>query len=300
MAVVDASITTTTAVNFIPQIWSTEALTAVEFAASIQKRVYTDWQGEMSIGSTFNIPRISNLTIQSKASGVQNTINFEAIAEGVQQLTISTHQYAAFLIEQVAAVQVNQDLRQKYTKKIGYALARGRDVALATNISNISTNVVGTLGVELTSDDYLRAWQLVAEAGLLENSPDASDDFSIFLSPAAYSAAMKVDVFTSLDYNKEADAITRAHIGDIYGFPVYLSNLLVASGGGHRCALFYRQAFGLVVQKDVPTASQYLIRNLADGVVGWGLYGNTIVSFPPETAGGGVATDNRAVLLNTV
>lgn len=74
MAVTDSSITTTTATNFIPQIWSTEALESVEFAAGIQKRVLTEWKDEMSVGSVFNIPRVSNLTTQSKSSGVSNTI----------------------------------------------------------------------------------------------------------------------------------------------------------------------------------------------------------------------------------
>jgi len=205
------------------------------------------------------------------------------------------------LLEQVVNVQANQDLRQRYSKKIGYALARGRDVNLANLFPNLTTNVVGTYGVELASDDYLNGWQLLAQAGLLEDSPDPGEDFSIFLSPAAYAAALKVDVFTNRLYNTEGDAIQRAHIGDIYGFPVYVSNLLnVPAANQHACAMFYRQSFGLIVQKDIPIASQYLIRNLADGVVGWNLYGDARVLFPPETPGGGTAVDSRGVLLKTV
>lgn len=75
MAVSDATITTTTAASFIPDLWSTEVLEAVEFAAQIQTRVYTDWQSEMSIGANYKIPRLSNLTTQQKTAGVSNTIN---------------------------------------------------------------------------------------------------------------------------------------------------------------------------------------------------------------------------------
>lgn len=300
MSVSDATITTTTAASFIPTIWSVEVLEAAEFAAMIQKRVYRDWESEMAIGGTFEIPRLSNLSTQAKSSGVSNTIVFEAVTEGNQQVAISTHEYAAFLIENVAAVQANQDLRARYVKKIGYALARGRDVTLANLFQNLTT-VVGTYGVELASDDYLTAYQKLAEAGLLEDSVDPGEDFSIFLSPASYVAAMKVDVFTNKLYNSAADAIQKAQIGDIYGFPVFLSNLLrVPSAGQHDNAAFYRMSFGMIVQKEVQMASQYIIRNLADGVVGWNLYGSARVLFPPETPGGGSAVDNRGVLLKSV
>jgi hypothetical protein len=216
-------------------------------------------------------------------------------------MTVSTQEYAAFLLEQVVEVQANQDLRNRYTRKIGYALARGRDVALAAQFGNLTTNVVGTLGVELTPDDYLSAYQDLATAGLLEESPDPGEDFSIFLSPQAYVGLLKVDQFINSDYNANANAIQRAMIGKLYGLNVYMSNLLNAPAGGqHNCALFHRMCFGMVVQKEVPVASQYLIRNLADGVVGWNLYGTARVQFPPETPGGGSAVDNRGVLLRTV
>lgn len=302
MAVVDATVTSTTATQFIPTIWSDGVVDAAEFASIVQKRCNRSFEKQLTVGNTLNVPRLSNLTTQSKATGVSNTINFEAITEGVQTVVVSTHEYAAFMIEQVLNVQANQDLRSKYEKKIGYAISRGREVTLANLFTTFSANtLVGTLGVELTSDDYLTGWTQIATAGLLEMSQDAGEDFSIFLSPAAYAAALKIDVFINSLYNTDGDAIQRAHIGDIYGFPVYLSNLLrSAASGQHDCFMMSKEAIALIVQEDIPVQSQYLIRNLADGVVGWNLYGSTKVSFPPETAGGGTAVDNRGQRLATV
>ena len=220
--------------------------------------------------------------------------------ETKQDITVATHEYAAFLIENVVEVQANQDLRGKYAKKIGYALARGRDVTLANLFQNLTTTV-GAYGLELASDDYLAAYQKLMEAGLLEDSVEPTEEFSIFISPASYTAAMKVDVFTNTDYNGAAAAIERARIGNIYGLPVYVSNLLrVPSAGQHDNAVFHRDSFALIVQEEIPMASQYLIRNLADGVVGWNLYGSARVLFPPETPGGGSAVDNRGVLVKSV
>ncbi|MDE2096663.1 MAG: hypothetical protein KGL39_05395 [Patescibacteria group bacterium] len=301
MAVTDASITTTTAASFVPEIWSDEALEAVEFAAVIQKRVNTDYQSDMTIGNTYLIPRLSNLTTQTKSAGVANTIDFEAITESQQSVTIATHEYAAFLLENVVAVQANQDLRAKYSKKIGYALTRGREVNLAGLAASFSTYTVGTLGIELTSDDYLQVWQNFASAGLFGDGTDPDADFSLFVSPAAYAAQLKVDLFTNRDYKGDGAAIERAEVGDIYGMPSYLSNLLTSPAGGqHDCMAIHREGVCLIVQKEVPVVSQYLIRYLADGVAGWNLYGYADVSFPPETPGGGTAVDNRCQWLKTV
>jgi hypothetical protein len=196
--------------------------------------------------------------------------------------------------------QSNVDLRAKYERKIGYALSRGREVALTALVASLSTNTVGALGVELTSDDYLAAYQKLIEAGLMEDSLDAGEDFSIFLSPAAWIAALKVDVFTNRQYNTAGDAIQRARIGDIYGFPVFVSNLMTVNGAGHDCVMMHRDCFALIVQKEVPVRSMYKIDNLADAVVGWNIFGVAELNFPPETAGGGGAVDNRGCNLPTV
>ncbi|GAC1663356.1 MAG: hypothetical protein NVS9B15_26430 [Acidobacteriaceae bacterium] len=95
MAVTDSSITTTTATAFVPTIWSDGVVEAAEFAAIIQKRCNRAWEADLKIGNTLNVPRLSNLTTQAKTAGVTNTINFEAITEGTQTITVSTHEYAA-------------------------------------------------------------------------------------------------------------------------------------------------------------------------------------------------------------
>ena len=301
MAVTDAAITVNTAAAFIPEIWADGVLEAVEFASVIQKRVTREYEGEIrQLGDTVHIPRLSNLTTQTKAPGVTNPIAFEAISETEQIITVATHEYAAFLIEDVVQVQARVDLRARYERKIGYALARGREIALANLFGGLS-QYVGAWGVELTADDYLAAWQKLAEAGLLEASPDPGEDFSIILSPAAYAAALRTEVFANRQYNTQGDAIARARVGDIYGFPVFISNLLkVPAAGAHDCVAMHRSCFALAVQKEVGVRSQYLIRNLADGVVGWNLYGVAELNYPPETPGGGTAVDNRGVWLRTV
>lgn len=301
MAVSSATITTTTATAFIPTIWSVEVVGASEFGATLQKRVNRRWESDMSVGNTYNVPRLSNLQTQTKSSGLAQTINYEAITEGTQAVTVSTQEYAAFAIENIVQVQANQDLRQRYTEKLGYALARGRDVTLANLVQNITTNIVGAYGNEIVSDDLVLSWRYLAEAGLLEQSPDPGEVFSTFLSPAAYAGCLKVDIFQNRQYNTQGDVIAKARVGDLYGSPVYISNLLRSPASGqHDCVQFHRDAFALIVQKEIPVVSQFIIANFADGVAAWNVYGAARITFPPETPGGGTAIDNRAVFIKSV
>jgi hypothetical protein len=301
VAVVDASMTPTTAAAFIGEVWADEALDAVQFAGMIQKKVTREYEGEIKRGGdTVHISRTSNLQTSTKAPGIGNTIAFEAITEGEQTLVIDTHEYAAFLLERITEVQAQANLRSKYTSKIGYALSRGREVKLANMFQSFSQSV-GAYGVELTSDDLAAGWTLMVQAGLLEASATPGDDFAIFLSPAAYAGLLKIDVLTNRDYNPNADAIGRAYVGKLYGFPVFVSNLLRSPAANqHDGAIIHRGALALAVQDMVEVKSQWLIRNIADGVVGWNIYGTTELNYPPETPGGGAALDNRGVLVKSL
>lgn len=291
----------TTHAVFIPEVWSDGTLDAAQFAEVFAKRVTREFEGAISkMGDTVHIGRISNLSTSDKADDTD--VTFQAITETEDTLTITNKKYAAFLVEDVLAVQSNIDLRQKYERKIGYALTRAREVTLAGLVSSLpAAQEVGTLGVEMTSDDYLAVWQKLAEAGLVEDSPDVGGEFSLILSPAAYAAALKVSEFTNRQVNPQADAIGRAHVGDIYSMPVFLSNLLNAPATGqHRCVAMHRGCFALAVQKEVTIKSDYLIEKLGDAVVGWTMYGSALLDYPPEDPGGGVAVANRGVELLTV
>jgi len=247
-----------------------------------------------SMGDTVHVGRISNMTAMTKAYDTK--LDFEAVTETKQDISIATHQYSAFRIERMADVQSSINLVDKYTKKIGYALARGRETALTALVASLS-QFTGTLAMAPTEDDFLYIWQKLAEAGLLESSPDAGEEFSLFVSPATYADMLKIDVFANRQYNTAGDAIQRAKVGDVYGMPVFISNLLTSNGGGHDCLGMHKGCFALCVQDLVEVKSQYMLEYLANAVVGWHIYGTAELNYPPETAGGGAAVDNRGVWL---
>lgn len=294
-----ANITATTLANFVPEIWSKDTLDAVEFGTMIARRVCREYEGEIKEkGDTVHIQHVNNYSAATKSSGVGNPVAFEAMTHGQTNLVIDQHRYAAFQAEKFAERQAMPGYREKQTRKLGYALARDLDVAMSAMFAGFSQSQ-GTLGVELTDNDYLAAWTQLATAGaIVEASMD--EDTSIFLSPAGYAAALKLDKFVNRDYNANDGAVKRAHVGQIYGAETFMSNLLTTNGAGKDCAFMHRDALALAVQQAPVIESDFIIEQLATAVVAHQIYGKVELVRPVETPGSVSTTDNFGVWLKSV
>ena len=289
MAVGNATITT--GIKFLPQWWAEKIQIAQEFSRNFIKRINTDYGGGdiKGSGDTIEIMHLSNLPDGAKS--VDTDVTFSTVTEASQSIGINQYRYAAFLVEDALDIQALPDLASLYQKKIAYALSRTQETYMTGLVSSLA-DVVGTLLVELTVDDYARAWQYLADAGIIEDG-NLESDFSIFLSPAAAGAAMKVDEFTRTDYKGEGFG----PVGHILNVPVFVSNLLEGSNAaGHDNCMMHKDAFVFVEQK-TQVKSDYLLEKVGFGVVGFSVYGGNELSRPPETAGGGSAEDDRGVCL---
>lgn len=287
-----ANVTVTTAANFIPELWATDAYNAAEFAQVIVKRCDQRFNSLMKHGDTLHVPVQSNLTAVTKSASTD--VDFEAITENKTDVTIDQHKYAAFFVEDIASVQANQDLLASNTKKIGYALARAKETHVSGKFDLFSTTV-GSAGAEPTYADYALIWQYLTEAGMGVGG-NVDMDVALFLSPAMVAAAMQMDVFISRDYRDGANAVETANIGKILGMPIYVSNLLEADAAGqHDNAAMSKTSIIFIDQQAVKVESDRLIWKIGDAVVGHTIYGSAEAGFPPETAGGGALVDTRAV-----
>jgi len=286
------TITTTTAVCHIPEIWSAETIDAVEGKVVLAGLVDRRFEKELKVGDTLNIPYISNLTAGTKAANTN--ISLETITEATEQITVTTHEYCAFGVENIVEVQSKTNLRAKYTQKAGYVLGASMDEVLAALATSFSHSV-GTLGVELTDDNIIRAWQY------LEDFDMPGEDRFIYLSPAAYAGLMKLDKFMHADYvGGGGQGVRNAFVGKLYGAQVYTSTLfkLVAAG---QCADWFCHKSGVaLVQQQIKTRSDYVIERDADVVLATNIFGNTEVLIPPKTEGGATALDYANVYLATI
>ena len=218
------NVTSTTAAEFINEVWSNELNKAIEFDMVIFN-MFTDWTKRATDkggGQIFHLPARHNLTANTKTAS--NDATPEAITETEQTFTPSTHQIVAQEIEDFAQVMSMYDIRSEYTSAASYALARARDVAAAALLDDNTTNTVGTLTAELTDDNFISMWTT------LRNNA-AKAPYKGVVSPAAWGGLLKIEKFTQQLYNGDTGgkAVHEAQIGKVYQATFYVSQLTVGT-----------------------------------------------------------------------
>ena len=283
----DAEMTSTTEVAFLPEIWSRKTADAAQFKAVVTDTVDKSLEDEVSMGRIVHRPHRSNLTTQAKTEGVSNTVLFEAITQTNQDFTISTQEYAAWLENEVVKAQEDPAYLGGVTQRAGYALERGVEVTLTGRYDGLS-QTIGVDNVEWTLDNLLRGWQYLEDAGAPE------DDRFFVVSPGAAAGMKKLPELTSSDFAFQ-EGLKRATIGEFMGIPVVRSQLLESGTAGKESAMYHRSAFVLIRQVMPTTKRQYLIRNLAEGMVIFDLYTTAENEQPAEAPGSESLSDTFGV-----
>lgn len=278
MSVTTNEITSTTHAAFLPEIWSDDTQDALEFSTVIAELVTTKFESEMSVGRILHIPHRSNMATQTKTEGISNTIAFQAITQTNQDITVSTYEYAACLLNKVVQAQSKYADRQALSKKMGYALARGMEVTLAALAQNFS-QTVGAYGTDTDDSQLRRAWQYLADGGFVDEDNDCAWVFS----PGAKQSLFGQDRFVSGDFQSKR-AIETAQLPNLYGFPAYHSQLLRSPAAGQHDNFALHRSAAILIRQVKPTAeSQYRIEYNADAMLIWDLYNASEAEQPAET-----------------
>lgn len=285
----------------IPELWSTKTRDATEANVVAAGLVDQDFTRPLvgGPGDVMNIPYISNPTANTKTANTNITLEVigPSSAEASQSFSVSTHQHVAFGEENILNVQSQTDLMAKYTGKAGYALAAAADTNLHTLPQSFS-QTVGTLGVDPTEDNWLRASQH------LDDGLAPMDMRFVMARPATFYSLQKTQRFTNADYAGAANAVRateRNQIGKVLNAAVYISTLVRAPAANqaenwfcHKLGVYYCS------QQMKTNAPQFVIERDADVFLATHIYGYAEALQPPVTAGGGAATDVFNVLVNGV
>ena len=266
----------TTADVFIPEIWSGLAIVERENALVFGRLVDRRLESELKVGDTVFVPSISNLGA-ARTKSTNGAVTYATVTETKAQagdggfdgvtVTVTTHDYNAIAIESIAKLQTDRDLMAAYAGKMGYSLALAFDDVLAGYPDNFSNNV-GTLAVELTSDEILRAIQYLDDADAPQN------ERYMVVSPAQAIGFLKYDTFVHNDYSSlhgnvdTASGLENAYTRSFLGIPIYKSvNVEGSNAAGHDNALFHRESITAIMQMTPTAHSQFDIDYLADKVV---------------------------------
>lgn len=302
MALTTLEITSTTHAAFLPEVWSDDTQDAVEFKEVLSKLVNSDHESEMRMGRILHIPHRSNMATQTKTEGISNTVVFNVITQTNQDVTVSTYEYAACLLNAVVQAQSKYNDRKALADKMGYALVRGMEVSIAALFQNFS-QAVGTYGGS-TDDSVVRsAWRQLADAGFVEDTSDVVPDCAFVFSPGAEETLFGQDRYVSREFQSGKSAIESARLPSLYGIPTHRSNLLRSPAAGqHDNAVFDRSAVILIRQVKPTTKAQYRIEYNADAFLIFDLYAVAEAEQPdeaPTTASGGAGSSESEALSDT-
>ena len=279
-----ANVDTTTAANFIPEMWADAILNYAEDKFQI-KNLVTDLSSMVANGGDIlHIPRATEETAATLTDG--NAITYGRNTDPKTDLAINQHAYEAKRITDVVKVQESAELFEIYTSTMGYAIAKNIETYLAqTIIQSASAN-----DTALGTDNILSAAKLRAGIQkLLDINVDYTDGNTfLYASPAAYMNLLATSNFADYDKSGLANSPNvTGQILNVYGMPTFSSTLWDDDGGtgDETASIFTRGSvlFGMQIAPRIQ--SNYDMDYLATRVVVDVLYGAVLTQGAASPAG---------------
>jgi hypothetical protein len=275
------NVTTTTAANFIPELWADEVIANYKANLVLANRV-TKMDHNGRRGDVVHIPSFTRGTASAKAANTQVTL----IAATDTTVDIAINKWFEYskLIEDIVALQNLPSHRAIYTDDAGYALARKVDSDLWALMEGLQGGTVTTSGepgytAGVIGGDGITAYLKASngngtpltDAGIrrviqtLDDADVPFQDRTFVIPPVEKRNLMGIARFTEQAFVGEGgsmNTIRNGLVGDVYGIPVYASSQAPTiqsndSVSYRVCAIFHRSALCHVEQLSVRVQTQY-------------------------------------------
>jgi N4-gp56 family major capsid protein len=293
------SVTTTTAANFIPEIWSDEIIAAYKknlVLANLVMRM--NFKGKK--GDTVHIPTPTRGSASAKAA--EAAVTLIAATESIVDISINKHYEYSRLIEDIVEAQALNSMRQFYTSDAGYALSRQVDtdlVQLGRLANGGSTGAQygsafiggdGTTTFDYTANTNTGNASALTDSSIrrtiqrLDDNDTPMDNRFFLIPPSSRNTLMGLARYTEQAFIGNGDAIRNGEIGNLYGIPVFTSSnadsasataAFPTSGSAiaRVCLMGHKDAMVLVEQLAVRSQVQYKQEYLATLFTSDTLYG---------------------------
>ena len=239
---------------FAPNVWSSEVLMFVKSNLVLLPLIKHYDREIQSKGQTVEIPNVSTITANLKAENTAVTLNYNT--ETKTTIVIDKHYESSFLVEDIAAVQSQSDLRSDYTQAAAYAIAEAVDADIAQAMTD-NFSGFGAYGTAL-NDNLI----LTVNRYLSENKAPRSDRV-IVVHPKGEQELLAIDKYVRYDalgVGGDSNSIKNGKIGRIYGADVFMSQNLVfldTATDEYNSLFFHKEAFAIAMQKTPRTQTQY-------------------------------------------
>jgi hypothetical protein len=219
-----ANITTTTAAEVIPEIWSNYALSSLRDNIVLARRVLRDSDIDASAGEgdTVHVSVPGTFTANTKTANANVTL--QSPTDAKKSIVLSNHKEVSFLVEDPARVQAKPALLNARMRNAMIPLANAvEDSLFALYVTFSNTN--GTDGTDLDAADFLTAM-----ADLNALNVGTPDRFAIVSSKDVV-ALLGDTALATYFANTRPEAIAEGSIGRLYGWDVFTSNRVPVVAG---------------------------------------------------------------------
>ena len=282
------SVTTTTAANFIPEIWSDEIVAAYKKNLVLANLVMKmNFKGKK--GDTVHIPAPTRGSASAKAA--ETAVTLIAATESEVQVSINKHYEYSRLIEDIVEAQALNSMRNFYTSDAGYALAKQVDTDLVQlgRSANGGTSGAAAYAAAYIGGDGTTAYvaannneSALTDAAIrrtiqrLDDNDTPMDNRFFLIPPSSRNTLMGLARYTEQAFVGNGNAIRTGEIGNLYGIPVFTSSnadTTSGSGAARVCLMGHKDAMVLVEQVGVRSQVQYKQEYLATLFTSDTLYG---------------------------
>jgi len=264
-------ITAANLVNWIPTVWATDVISAVEnslVVAQLYDRSYE--QFARGGGDTIVIPRMEN--ISAHAVNTQQGTTVYQVVQNAENISLNQKMDIAVAVDDINQIQTNPKYFEKIRQKMAYGLANIIDTNCSNAFRGWSNSDRGTLATALKESDLIGCYEDLNGA----NAP--FEDRAWVFDAESITDLINNDFFTRMDY--VPDSIVRSGFQgkQIFGSPVYMStNLYTHATNEHVAGYFHREATALVVQMQPEFEIARLPLQHADAIIGMVIYGIKVV-----------------------
>ena len=275
---------------FIPELWADGIYRYFE-KNLVLKPFFDDYSSLVQgRGDKLHIPTVQEVAVSTKAAntGVAYSANTETDIE----LVIDQHKYSAKLFEDIAMVQSNEQLFDKYAQSMAYGLAKAVDTKIEALLQTLGTTQT------LAADNSMSNADVETALGTLMANDIPADECAFFVNPLIYADLLNSKAFIAAP-NSPANYATSGSLGNIvptgfaegsvmqtgevgmlFGMPVFVSSLIptTTSTGIEAAYLVHKSAIAVAVQQDIRVQSEYSVDYLGTKVVADIIYGACVTT----------------------
>ena len=258
---------------FVPELWSDGVYRYFE-KNLVLKPFFDDYSSLVQgRGDTLHIPTIQEVASDTKAANT--SVEYTANVETTISLSIDQHKYAAKLFEDIAMIQSNEQLFDKYAASMGYALAKAVDTKIEALLQTLGTTQA------LAADNGLTNADIETALGTLMANDIPADECAFFVNPLIYADLLNSKAFITnnsgagVGFGNDNAVMQTGKVGMLFGIPVFTSSLIptTTDTGIEAGYLVHKSAIAVEVQQDARVQANYDVSYLGTKVVAEIIYG---------------------------